>query len=121
MMTRLLVLVMAVRGSIWSSDFMTGAGGPGGVSEPWARLVALRKGRLRAAANTKKNLVFMVSLFDQPRQGPVFLFTACSRINQPEIALSPRDSVGKDVVGADHGGGGQIGVPGGRGQVGGEF
>jgi hypothetical protein len=30
-------LVITVRGSIWSSDFIVAAGGPGGESGPWAR------------------------------------------------------------------------------------
>ena len=33
----LVVLVMAVRASIWSSDFIVGAGAPGGVSAALAR------------------------------------------------------------------------------------
>jgi len=29
---------MGVRASIWSNDFIVGAGVPGGVSEPWAKI-----------------------------------------------------------------------------------
>ena len=52
---------MGVRGSICESDFMVGAGAPGGVNTPWAcRLsVAMRA----AKARRNKTLFFVVFAF----------------------------------------------------------
>jgi len=52
---------MGVRGSICESDFMVGAGAPGGVSAPWAcRLsVAVRAAKVRR----NKTLFFVVLPF----------------------------------------------------------
>jgi hypothetical protein len=49
---------IGVRGSIWSSDFIVGAGAPGGASGPWARTVESRG--LRIPRRTKEaNSLFM--------------------------------------------------------------
>jgi hypothetical protein len=46
-----------VRGSIWSSDFIVGAGGPGGVRLPWAK--AVESCELRVASASKVKPVMM--------------------------------------------------------------
>ena len=50
---------IGVRGSIWSSVFIVGAGAPGGVSGPWARLV--ESCRQRVEESTKAAMRVFIS------------------------------------------------------------
>ena len=47
-----------VRASIWSNDFIVGAGAPGGVSEPWEKIDIVPKIK-KAHASAPERGIFM--------------------------------------------------------------
>jgi len=77
---------IGLRASIWSNDFMVGAGAPGGVSEPCAKTK-------RAAKQQTNRMVCVLTtgpgLSDNPRRGKYLSIKRCRR-SERELLLRRR-------------------------------